>query len=81
MLVFSFFKNLLTPLIFQYNTKTEQHRYALITSMTGADEAVDPYGDKQNGRIGLGLNKKSATSTVDLFFGQFDKLLCLLQTG
>ncbi|KAI6170812.1 Peptidase A1 domain-containing protein [Aphelenchoides bicaudatus] len=58
---------------------TKQHKIALITKITGADETVDPYDSKLDGRIGLGLNKNSQTSTVDLLFGNYDKLLCLLQ--
>lgn len=58
-----------------------KHSFGLITEITGADETVDPYGNKQDGRIGLGLDNKSKTSTVDLLFNGYDKLLCLLQTG
>jgi hypothetical protein len=47
--------------------------------VTGADETVDPYGKKYDGRIGLGLDRNSKTSTVDLLFGKYDKLLCLIQ--
>jgi len=59
--------------------KTKKHNFALVTSMSGADETVDPYGSKQDGRIGLGLNTKSSTSTIDLLFGTYDKLLCLIR--
>jgi len=70
-------------LVIEYHTldETKQHSFGLVTNMKGADETTDSYGQKYNGRIGLGLDSKSKTSTIDLFFGKYDKLLCLIQIG